>query len=162
MVLKCVLGVSWVFCLVPALGFGQLKSQEKSPVDISKALVTDEAPRQGVVGLLGLDPSRFSMHQSFSMSYFSLGGRGYTQGLYLNTMRYRFSDPLSLTVQLGMLYQPFGGFGARSALNNRFFLSGARLDYQPSRNVALRLQMDSGLYGSYSPYPNYSPWWYGR
>ncbi len=140
-----------VLMLLPVLAFGQLKEQLK-PQSFSQLLTQP----QGLIGLLGLDPSRFSMQHSYSISYMALGGHGFSQGVYLNTMSYRFSDPLQVSLQWGILNQPFGSFGASSLYQNGFFLSGASMEYKPSRNFSIGLQYNN-IPGSgvYSPYRSY-------
>src|SRR4030042_3511774 len=54
-----------------------------------------------------LDPGKFSMEQSYSVAFASSGARSMNQGLYLNTMKYKFSDPLFAQVRIGYLHQPF-------------------------------------------------------
>lgn len=93
----------------------------------------------GLLDMLGLDPSRFSMTQSYTLSYAAVGNHGFAQGLYLNTLRYQFSAPLSVAVQIGMAHQPLALPGASPMLNNGIFLSGAQLRWQPSANTVLQL-----------------------
>ncbi len=139
------------FVLLPVLAFGQLKEQLK-PQSFSQLLTQP----QGLVGLLGLDPNRFSMQHSYSVSYMSLGGHGFSQGVYLNTMSYRFSDPLQVSLQWGVLNQPFGGFGVPSLYQNGLFLSGASVEYKPSRNFSIGVQYNNIPGGRlYSPYRSY-------
>jgi hypothetical protein len=144
-----------VLLLLPVVAFGQLKEQQKSR-PFSQILTSGLTQAQGLAGLIGLDPNRFSMQQSFSLSYISLGGHGYSQGVYLNTMAYRFSDPLKISLQWGVLNQPLGNFGVPSLYQSGFFFSGASLEYKPSRNLSIGLQVNrtpGGWLGS--PYRNY-------
>jgi hypothetical protein len=145
-----------VLVLLPAVVFGQLKEQQK-PQPFSQLLTTGLSAPQGLIGFIGLDPTRFSMHHSFSLSYTSLGGRGYSQGVYLNTMSYRFSDPLHVSVQWGILNQPLSSLGAPSLYQSGFFFSGASVEYKPSKDLSFGLQINhtppSQWYGS--PYRNY-------
>ncbi len=137
---------------LPALAFGQLKSQAK-PADMANFLRNPLALGQRAVGLLGLDPSRLTMTHSYQMSFTSIGGQGFTQGLYLNTLMYQFASPLTLAVQWGIAHQPFSSLGGASLLNNGPFLSGAELRYQPAKNFSIQLeysQYPGGYY--YGPY----------
>jgi hypothetical protein len=134
-----------VLVLLPVLAFGQLKEQLK-PQPFSQLLTRP----QGLIGLLGLNPNRFSMQHSYSLSYMSLGGNGLSQGVYLNTMSYRFSDPLQVSLQWGFLNQPLSGLGVPSIYQNGFFLSGASVDYKPSRNISIGVQFNHNPTG----------WWY--
>ena len=52
------------------------------------------------------DLSRLEMHHSYSVSYFSSGGHGTTIGMYINSIRYRISNPLTLNVSLAWMHQP--------------------------------------------------------
>lgn len=143
--------IAAVVVCVPVMAFGQLKEQLK-PQSFSQLLTQP----QGLVGLLGLDPSRFSMQQSYSISYLSAGGQGFSQGLYLNTLSYRFSDPLQVSLQWGVMNQPFGSFGVPSLYQNGLFLSGASIEYKPSRKVSIGLQYNKIPGGwQYSPYRSY-------
>ena len=141
-----------VIAILPVMAFGQLKSQAK-PADMTSFLRNPFAIGQNAAGLLGLDPSRLTMSQSYQMSFMSIGGKGFTQGLYLNTMMYEFSSPLSLAVQWGIAHQPLSSFGGASLLNNGPFLSGAQLRYRPAKNFSVELeysQYPGGYY--YGPY----------
>jgi hypothetical protein len=86
-----------------------------------------------------IDPSKFSMSHSYSLSYFSIGNRSLNQGLYLNTMNYRFSDPLLMQVRIGFLHQPFGGVGMTNGMSGKLFIQRAMLQYKPSDKMSLTI-----------------------
>ena len=103
------------------------------------------------------DSNKLSISQSYSLSYFSTGGKGYNQGLYLNTINYQFSDPLLMQVRLGYLHQPFGGSSILSQeANNKFFVQRAMLQYQPFKNTTLVI--DYQAYPSPLMNPYYRTW----
>jgi hypothetical protein len=138
--------------LLPVLAFGQLKEQLK-PQSFSQLLTQP----QGLIGLIGLNPNRFSMQQSYSLSYTSLGGRDFSQGVYLNTMSYRVADPLQVSLQWGVMHQPLGGLGVQSLYQNGFFVSGASVEYKPSRNLSVGVQFNRNPAGYwYRGYPYYN------
>ena len=98
-----------------------------------------------------INPAKFSMHHSYSLSYYSVGKQGSSQGLYLNTMSYQFSNPLSMQVRIGYLHQPFGGFGQTLGMN-KVFLQRAMLQYKPSENMIIKLdyqQLPATLFNPY-------------
>ncbi len=137
--------------LMPLLAFGQLK-ENAEPQHFSKILTTDpQAPSKGLAGWLGLNPARFSMSQSYSLSYLSYGGRGFSQGIYLNTMQYQLADPLSVRVQWGMAHQPFASAGLQGIYGNGLFFSGANVEYKPSEKLRIGLSIDSYPPGTLSP-----------
>ncbi|MDZ7267003.1 MAG: hypothetical protein ONB48_05475 [candidate division KSB1 bacterium] len=144
--------------ITPTLATAQLQEQTR-PVSFPSLLTAPFNQPQGLIGLLGLNPNRFSMQQSYSLSYLSLGGQGFSQGLYLNTMGYRVADNLQVALQWGVRNQPLGAFGVRGLNQNGFFLSGARLEYRPGRNTALSVQFSSYPSSSYLPYRHYDRWW---
>ncbi len=90
-----------------------------------------------------INPAKFEMQQSYSLSFTSVGGRGYNQGLYLNTMNYRFSDPLLMQVRIGYLHQPLGGNQLMSDQNGKVFLQKAMLQYKPTENMSIILDYES-------------------
>ncbi len=144
---------------LPALAFGQFKEQTK-PVSFSQLLTQGLSAPKGLIGLLGLNPNRFTMQHSYSLSYLSAGDNGYSQGMYLNTMSYRFSDPLSFSLQWGVMNQPLSGSGASPLYQSGFFFSGANLEYKPSDKFSVGLQINSLPRSSYyAPYRLGSPYY---
>ena len=134
--------------LMPLSVFAQFKSQT-TPMSLSDHLKSGQA---GSFGILGLDPSRFTMQHSYSMSYASLGGHGFTQGLYLNTMTYQFAMPLTVSLQLGMAHNPFQSANMPSLMQNGFFVSGAQVRYKPSKNTVLQFNFQQRPYQTYPGY----------
>lgn len=146
-----------VFLLVsvPLVASAQLKSQANG-LDMRKILQFGVNPI-GVFSKSFLDPEKFHMSQSYSFSVGSFGGSSMNQAMYLNTMSYQISNPLSVSMQWGyMMNQPLGG-GENKALgfnyglpfNNGFFISGAQLKYQPSENTVLKIEFRQMPYNPY-------------
>ena len=102
-------------------------------------------------GLSLLDPSKLSMSQSYTLSYSSSGNEKTMVGLYMNTLNYRFSDPLSLTVHVGYMHQPFANANSSSLISNSALLSGFELEYKPWKNFFLKIEYGS-LPLRYHPY----------
>ena len=99
-----------------------------------------------------LDANKFSMSHSYSLSVFNVGNQTVSQGLYLNTMNYRFSDPLLLQVRVGYLHQPFGSLGQQSATSGNLFLQRAMLQYKPTENMTFTVDYQVVPSQLYSPY----------
>ncbi len=137
-----------ILFIMPISAFAQFKAQAK-PVSFSDHL---RSGQMQPFGILGLDPSRFTMQHSYSMSYASIGGRGFTQGLYLNTMSYQFSIPLTLSVQLGMAHNPFESTNTPSFMQNGFFISSAQMRYQPTKNTVLQIGFRQRPYQNFTGY----------
>jgi hypothetical protein len=136
-------------CLLgPVLVFGQYRSESKS--SIFKPSELFRRPSGILEGLI--DPSRFKMTQSYSLSLFTMGGQTFNQGLYLNTMNYRIADPLTATLQVGYMHQPLGGSGLSGSSAGRLFVRGASLEYKPSDGTQLVFDYQSMPAPSLSPY----------
>jgi len=134
--------------LLPSLAFGQLKQDGK--INMAQVLTKP----QTLVGLIGLDPSKFSMSHSYSLSFTSFGGQSYNQGLYLNTMMYRLSNPIKMYFQFGVQHQPFGQNEFQN--QSQFFVSGAGFEYKPSDNFKVQFEFSQQPNSFYSPYYNRS------
>ena len=103
-----------------------------------------------------LDPSRMTFNHSYSMAYMTSGGQSAMRGLFMETIGYRLSNPLSLTLNLGYLHQPYSSLGPDGLTQGGTFVGGAALDWRPSQNMFLRLEV--GRYPAGSPF-GYYPYW---
>jgi len=134
---------------------GLVKAQtENTQTNLFKPSETFERPK-GFLSYL-IDPSKFSMSHSYSISYFSAGDQKFSQGLYLNTMNYRISDPLLMQVRVGYLHQPFGGPGLMKENGGKVFVQRAMLQYKPSDNMWFRIDYQVMPYSM--SYPYYYRW----
>ncbi len=151
-----------MLCLV-SLSFAQYRNAPPSS-DVSQYLRSNTSTL-GLKALRGLfDPARMHMSQSFSFGYASVGGHGVTQGLYMNTMQFQISPPVSLTTHLGYMFQPSGSAYVNSPMSNGLgngnFVGGADLNWRPWSNTNFRIS----VYRGYEPspyYPDYSWGFYG-
>lgn len=139
----------WAFFLllwIPLIAGAQFKSQKSTIFKPSDLIYRPT----GILGGL-LDPSKFHMSQSYSLSFLSYGKAMLNQGLYLNTLSYRFSDPLWMQVQIGYLHQPFGPSAGVMASNGKLFLHRASVVYTPSEKFTLVFDYQS-MPRLFSPY----------
>lgn len=132
--------------IFPAVTSAQLKSQQPEKINFASLLRYGLQPA-GLVGLIGLDPNRLHVSQSYTLSYMTLGGKAISQGVYLNSMQYNFSVPLSVNVEWGLMHSPMAAVGVNSPFQNGLFISRAGLEYKPSDNFQIGIQ--------YSTYPDY-------
>lgn len=139
--------VAIVVLVLPVLAFAQLKSQA-TPQKVGDALT-----KPSVNFLFGfINPERFEMHHSFSMSYMTMGGNNLMLNTYMNTIYYQFSNPLTLRLNLGLVASPYNNFQNSAAFNDTKFFGGAELLYRPSNNMTLRLGINTAPSYLYS-YP---------
>jgi len=124
--------------LVLQAGDAQWKTQPQDKVPVGESLMRTDGD-----GLLfgWFDPSRFSMGHTYSLSYTTMGGKGYSLGEYTNSMRYQISDPLSIRLDLSLSHSPFDSYGGKLGQElSGFRISRAELNYQPSKNTFLQIQ----------------------
>ena len=120
---------------------GQLKSQV--PKQNVGAMITGNN-LSTTVPLL--DPTRFDMHHSFSMSTMSLGGQAMNVAAYTNIMTYELNHNLHLGTRFSLV-QPTGMMGPGNyGLNNTQFLYDAHLQYRPSENTLIEFKMSNRPY----------------
>lgn len=146
------------YAQAPVSPIGQATNTQTSFTGAPKAGDLVNAPSGMGWGLL--DPSRFRMRQSYSLSYMSGDAGSGSVGMYMNTIEYQLFKPLTLHVGLGYLHQPFGSRGANSAglaVDDGFFIPSAGLEYRPSENFLLMVDFRQYPSGT-SPY---SRWGYG-
>lgn len=99
-----------------------------------------------------MDPNRFNMDQSYSMSYWATSnGSSSSQGLYLNHMTYALSSHLHMFVDMGYhtpFHSQFQAQDPRSSAfqeqNSSLVIPRFGLEYQPSENVFMSLQFING------------------
>ncbi len=158
--MKCVLGV--VALALLAAGFSpvqaQLKSQLQQEFNVSNGMAPGGEPSAYFLGFL--DPSKFQMHHSFSLSYMTAGGQGMSLGTYTNSMMYQFSDKLDARADISLSYSPynsFSSFGSKKNDLSSLYLSRAQLDYRPWSNFLVQVQYRQLPYNAYYS-PFYSPW----
>ena len=136
--MKKIIVIISIFCIVSSVVYGQLKEQQK-PIDIKSEIIKPNS--NSMLGLSFIDLSKLSMSHSYSLSYYSIGGKGISQGLYLNTIHYQISNPLSLNLQWGIQNFPYNSLANNHPLfQDGFVFTGASLKYKPSENFMLKLQ----------------------
>lgn len=136
---------------------------EKEDFNSSNLLAPEYRPTSG--GISFLQPNRFSMRQSYSMSFSSSSAGSLSSGLYLNTLSYRLSNPLTLSADLGF-YTPISstlpGMKQNTLMSqgtgSSVILPRLGLEYQPSENFSVNLEFYNGqdawkAYGS--PFPQF-------
>ncbi len=100
------------------------------------------------------NPSRMTFSHSISSSYISSGGEGVMRNMFMETIGYRISQPLTLTMNIGYLQQPYSTFNQNSALSSGRFMGSAALTWRPRDNMFLHLEVGNiPSYGNYGYYP---------
>ncbi|MCP4567613.1 MAG: hypothetical protein GY841_08545 [FCB group bacterium] len=105
-----------------------------------------------------IDLSRLNMSHAYSISFFSGNGQSGSVGMYNNMMTYKLADPLTLTLNLGILHNPGSLWGDKSFSNDAVFLPSGWLDWRPSKNVSLSIGFET--LPAYNGYNNAGRYWY--
>ena len=135
---KMMIGVG---LLAVMLCFTTASAQFKSSVEPRPSVTESMLRADDASFLFGLiDPNKFSMHHSFSLSYMTMGGQGMSLGMYTNSMMYKFSDALDLQADISLMASPFNSFGkqAQNSLSG-LFLNRAELNYRPWKDALLQI-----------------------
>lgn len=134
----------------------QLKSQLPRPLAVEDAI---QIPGVGSNNSLlsFINPDRFFMNQSYSLSYSSFGG-GSSMGIYQNQMSYIFSDKLMMNARLGLMHDPLnlGSYATRQTNLMDNLIYGFDLSYRPKDNVFLNIRFDKRPYYYHSGFYPYS------
>jgi hypothetical protein len=89
-------------------------------------------------------PSRFSMQQSYSLSAMSGPGGSMSSGLYLNTLSYQLSAPLTFSVDVGFhtpIHSTVAGLDAEAGGAGSIVLPRMGLEYRPSDRLTMNLEL---------------------
>jgi len=129
--------------------FGQVQSTKSNLFDPSMLLKKPKGLLDSV-----LDPAKFSMSHSYTLSYHTFGKQGYSQGLYLNTMNYQFSDPLFMQVRVGYLHNPFGQNTSQNS-NGNLFIERVMFQYKPFKNTVVHFDYQAMPSPLMVPYTRY-------
>lgn len=105
-----------------------------------------------VSGFSFLNPSRFSMQQSYSVNFASGSLGASSAGLYLNTLSYKLADPLTLSADIGF-YSPLyssapGNFNSNGiqdpSRGSSLVFPRIGLEYKPTKNTSFSLHLFNG------------------
>lgn len=130
-------------------------------------MANDEKPASTLEAMSGhgddffsrlFDPQRFSMHQTYSMSFSSGGGQSTSLGVFTNTFAYRASEDLFISADLSAVYSPFSTLGSKFQQSiNGIYLSSARLDWKLGDHTSMRIEYNGMPYSTsfFSPFGYY-------
>ena len=147
-----------LFFLASGSASAQFKPEASRESESPGGLIT-QPPSTMMFGWF--DPSKFSMHHSFELSYLSAAGQGMSLGTYTNTMMYQFADNLNARADVSMSFTPtnsFSAFGAKGANNfSGVYLRNAQISYRPWENFQVQVQYSQIPYGTYGFSPFFNP-----
>lgn len=160
--MKNVAGLMVMLLVLSSVSYGQFRDQLSDKPNVDNSLIRPDDNEGLILGFI--NPANFSMRQSVSMSFSTMGGQSMALGMYTNSLSYRISNPLTLSANVSLLNSPYSSLGNKFAQSvNGIYLTRADLNYHPSNNFMIDLQFNQDpLYRYYNPYNYYNPWgWYG-
>jgi hypothetical protein len=129
---------SVLLLILSAIAVGQFRSQPEARSSAGESLLR---PDDGGLLFGWFDPSRLTMHNSYSLSYTTSGGKGFSVGALTSNIGYQFSNSLSAQFDVSLMHSPFNNLGGNFANNiSGIYLTNAELNYQPSKNMLLQIQ----------------------
>ncbi len=122
--------------LLSTLVFAQFRDQNVFKPTVSDGMV--DRSNNYILGIF--NPSKFSMAQSYSMSYSASGSSGLALGVYTNAMMYQFTDNLNLQVDASLMHSPYNTFSKNFQNDlNGIYVSRAQLNYSVSKDFKISL-----------------------
>ena len=133
--MKILIKTTMVLLIFSAIAVCQFRSQPEARSSAGESLLR---PDDGGLLFGWFDPSRLTMHNSYSLSYTTSGGKGYSLGELTSNIAYQFSNPLSVQFDVSLLHSPFNNLGGNFANDiSGIYLTRAELNYQPSKNYVV-------------------------
>ncbi len=125
----------------------QLKSQLPKPLAVEDAIQIPGVRSTNNSVMSFIDPNRFFMDQSYSLSYSTFGG-GTSMGIYQNQMTYLFSDKLMMRARLGFMHNPLGigDYSNQQTTMMDNLIYGFDLNYTPKENLHFNIRFDKRPY----------------
>jgi hypothetical protein len=136
--MKTLLKIAIVLTIISSVAVSQFKSQPETRPSVAESLIR---PDGGGLLFGWFDPSRFTMRNSYSLSYTTSGGKGFSLGALTSNLAYQISDPLTVEFDLSLMHSPFNNLGNNFSKNiSGIYLTRAELNYKPSKDVLFQIQ----------------------
>jgi hypothetical protein len=159
--MKKMLVLAITILCISSLSYAQFRDQLPNSSNVGSSLIRPEDNNGLLFGIF--NPANFSMRQSLSLSYMTVGNQGLALGMYTNRLSYKISNPLTISADVSILNSPYSSLGSKFSQSlNGIYLTHADLNYHPTNNFQIDLQFyQNPLARYYSPYYNpyyYNPW----
>jgi len=136
--MKFLIKMAMMLLICSVIAVSQFRSQPEARSSAGGSLLR---PDDGGLLFGWFDPSRLTFHNSYSLSYTTSGGRGYSLGELTSNIAYQISNPLSVQFDVSLMHSPFNNLGGNFANNiSGIYLTRAELNYRPSKNMFFQIQ----------------------
>ena len=136
--MKILAKTAFLLLLLSFIAGAQFRSQPEARSSAGEALIR---PDDGGLLFGWFDPSRLTIHNSYSLSYTTSGGKGYSLGALTSNIGYQFSNAISAQFDVSLLHSPFNNLGGNFANDiSGIYLSRAAINYRPSKDLFFQVQ----------------------
>lgn len=141
-----------------SVSYAQFRSQLSDGSNVDNSLFRSSNSNSGSLFSF-FNPANFSMRQSISMNYMTMGSQAMSLAMYTNSMSYRISQPLTLSADVSLMSSPYNTLGnSFSKSISGIYLTRAELNYRPTKDFSIDVQFNQNpLYRYYNPYLYYGP-----
>lgn len=124
--------------------------QAKPTYEDNRPSVSDwiggKRPAKSSLGLI--DPSKLTVNHAASFGFSGSGDQSIMQSLYATRLTYKFSNPLTVNLILGVQNLKFNNVPGINSENS--LLGGISLDYRPTRKLHIRLEFQQSPLTTFS------------
>src|SRR5437867_2762825 len=118
-----------LFFLVSTSAVAQFRQPNTADDKLPSAREAMTEPTNFIAELFNMN--RWSMHQSYSMSYSFMGGESIGLTMLTNTFQFHAADNLNFSADVSAVYSPFSSLGKEFSNSlNGIYLTSARMDWQ--------------------------------
>jgi len=136
--MKILIKAAVLLIIFSGMAVCQFRSQPEARSSVAGTLIR---PDDGGLLFGWFDPSKFTVRNSYSLSYTTSGGKGYSIGELTSNLAYQISNPLSVQFDVSLMHSPYNNLGGDFAKDiTGIYLTRAELDYRPSKNMLLQIQ----------------------
>jgi hypothetical protein len=136
--MKILIKTAIVLLIFSGTAVCQFRSQPEARSSVAGTLIRSD---DGGLFLGWFDPSRLTIHNSYSLSYTTSGAQAYSLGELTSSLAYQISNPLSVQFDLSLVHSPYNNLGGNFAKDIAgVYLTRAELNYRPSKNMLLQIQ----------------------
>jgi hypothetical protein len=155
--MKKIAGLLVLMLVFSSVSYAQFRNQLSDGSSVESSLFRSGGDGGSLFGFF--NPANFSMRQSISMNYMTMGGQSMSLAMYTNSMSYRISQPLTLSADVSVMNSPYSTLGnSFSKSINGIYLTRAELNYRPTKDFSIDVQFNQNpLYRYYNPYYYYGP-----
>jgi hypothetical protein len=136
--MKILIKTAFLLLLMSTIAISQYRNRPEYIPSVTESMIR---PDGGNILFGWFNPANLSFRNSYSLSYTSVGGKGFSLGSLTSRIGYQISDPLSVQFDVSLMHSPYSDFGQQFSKNiSGIYLSRAALNYRPSKNTLIQVE----------------------